>query len=118
MELVLPLRLDAATANSFVQTCEKWCTPVPNLHSGADSVQKQLASALEYSPLVAVMDLAVVHLGAFCAIRQVASRPDAARLYLHLLPLLSVVAIFCYAMGGLYRSWSRRRRRRSGASLR
>lgn len=68
---------------------------------------KQMASVLEYSPLVAALDLAMVHGGALLALAVAGGH--GARLYLHLLPLLSVVAIVCYALCGLYRSWSRRR---------
>lgn len=68
---------------------------------------KQMASVLEYSPLVAALDLAMVHGGAALALA--IAGVHGVRLYLHLLPLLSVVAIVCYALCGLYRSWSRRR---------
>jgi len=109
MAYALPVPLQAPMVDSCVPTTEIWCTPVPNLKSGAETVQKQLASALEYSPLVAVLDLSMVHLGAFCALRQLATAPQSQSLYLHLLPMLSVLATLCYAMAGLYRSWSRRR---------
>ncbi|WP_420238009.1 sugar transferase [Telmatobacter bradus] len=68
---------------------------------------KQMASVLEYSPLVAVLDLTMVHGGAFLALA--ATGGQGVRLYLHLLPLLSVTAMVCYSRCGFYRSWSRRR---------
>ncbi len=67
-------------------------------------------SSLEYSPLVAAVDLIAIH---FCSCVVIGLKASPARemdlqLYAHLLPLLSVTAVVCFSVCGLYRTWSRR----------
>ena len=71
---------------------------------------KHRTSFLEYSPLVAAVDLVAVHLCSLLAIDLTAShaRDMNLKLYAHLLPLLSVTAVVCFSVCGLYRTWSRR----------
>jgi exopolysaccharide biosynthesis polyprenyl glycosylphosphotransferase len=75
-----------------------------------ESVTKQLSTSLEYSPLVATFDLLTLHSCSWLAINAVeeSSRGLNLRVYAHLFPLLSILAVVSFSVCGLYRSWSRR----------
>lgn len=71
---------------------------------------QRLCVLLESSPLVALLDLFVVVACTWGAYFTIAPAARPGRLLLvHLLPLLALCALLCFALAGLYRRWSRRR---------
>jgi exopolysaccharide biosynthesis polyprenyl glycosylphosphotransferase len=59
--------------------------------------------------LIAAADLAALHACAWLALSVAApgQRRASLHVYAHLLPLLSVAAVVCFSVSGLYRNWSR-----------
>ncbi len=72
--------------------------------------RRAVTSLESLSPLIATVDLAVLHACAWFVLGVAGPREWRANLhvYAHLLPLLSVAAIVCFSLCGLYRNWSLR----------
>ena len=73
---------------------------------------RRFRTSFEYSPLVAALDLLLIHCCAWAAIVFRSGSASAADLhiYAHILPLLSVAAVVSFSVCGLYRIWPRRPR--------
>ncbi len=75
-----------------------------------EPVTKGFTNTLERSPLVAALDLTVIHACSYLAIRMAArsTRAGNFRVYGHVFLLLSLAAVVSFSICGLYRRWSRR----------
>lgn len=72
--------------------------------------RRAVTSLESSSPLIAAVDLAALHACAWFVLGVAEPQERRANLhvYAHLLPLLSVAAVVCFSVCGLYRNWSRR----------